>query len=363
MTGTAASRPRRPRVVVAMSGGVDSSVTAALLLEQGHEVTGATLRFWLCDEGDEEQAKSCCGLDAVAEARGAAGVLGIQHHVIDCRERFEEAVLRPCWEAYDRGRTPNPCVLCNPRIKLLELMRRAELLGADFVATGHHARVEHGQPPRLLRGRDRNKDQSYFLFGLEERQLASLLLPVGDLTKDEVRRRARELGLDNADRPESQDACLGGGDEPFAEALRGRFDAPARPGSLVDVEGNVLGCHAGVHLFTIGQRRGLGVALGRPAYVVRIRAEADEVVVSTDPDDLMSTELVARRVQWLVQPEARAEAEVQIRYRHRARPATLELADDGAVRVRFESPQRAVTPGQAVVFYRGERVLGGGWIA
>ncbi len=335
-----------------MSGGVDSSVTAALLLEQGYDVTGATLRFWLCADGDEEQPKSCCGLDAVGEARSAAGVLGIQHQVIDCRERFEDQVLRPCWEAYDGGRTPNPCVLCNPRIKLLELLRRAELLGADLVATGHHARVEQGPPPRLLRGMDRNKDQSYFLFGLDQRQLASLLLPVGELTKDEVRRRARDMGLDNADRPESQDACLGGGDEPFAEALRGRFAAAARPGNLVDMEGKVVGRHAGVHLFTVGQRRGLGVALGRPAYVVQLRAETDEVVVSTDADDLMSAELQARQVRWLVPPEERMQAEVQIRYRHRAQPATVELAGEDAVRVCFERPQRAVTPGQAVVFYR-----------
>ena len=362
MTGGSRAGAAGRRVVVAMSGGVDSSVTAALLLEQGYEVLGATLRFWLCDEGGGE-AKSCCGLDAVAEARDTAGRLGFHHHVIDCRTRFEEQVLRPCWEEYNRGRTPNPCVLCNPHIKLLELLRQARALGAELVATGHHARVIVGDRPALLRGRDRNKDQSYFLFGLHEQQLASLLMPVGEMTKDEVRQRARDLGLGNAERHESQDACLGSADEPFAEALRRRFDAEARPGDLVDTEGNVLGRHRGIHLYTIGQRRGLGVALGQRAYVVGIREQSREVVVSTDPQDLCASGLTASGVRWLVPPgEDRFQARVQIRYRHRACPATVELAPGETVRVRFVEPQRAVTPGQAAVFYKEERVLGGGWI-
>ena len=355
----------RQRVMVAMSGGVDSSVTAALLLQQGHEVIGATLRFWLCDEGDGQE-KSCCGLDAVTEARAAAGRLGIHHQVIDCRDPFSEQVLRPCWEEYDRGRTPNPCVLCNPRIKLAELGRRAQQLGAQLVATGHHARVlQEGDGPALWRGLDRNKDQSYFLFALEPRQLALLRTPVGQMTKDQVRQQARELGLTCAERAESQDACLGGGDESFAEALRRRFDGYARPGEMVDPQGKVLGRHPGIHRFTIGQRRGLGIALGSRAYVVGLHAETAQVVISTDPGDLLATELTARGVRWLVPPQGdRLEAEVQIRYRHRARPATLELSDGGAVvRVRFAEPQRAVTPGQAAVFYQGERVLSGGWIA
>ena len=350
------------RVVVAMSGGVDSSVTAALLRDLEYEVIGATLRFWLCEEGEGE-AKSCCGLDAVAEARAAAGKLGIHHQVIDCRTRFEERVLRPCWEEYDRGRTPNPCVLCNPRIKLLELLRQASLLGADLVATGHHARVIQGDHPALLRGKDRNKDQSYFLFGLHQDQLASLLMPVGEMTKDQVRQSARDLGLCNAERPESQDACLGSDDEPFAEALRRRFDASSQPGDLVDTAGNVLGRHRGIHLYTIGQRRGLGIALGQRAYVVGIHAAKHEVVVSTKLEDLSAGGLVASGVKWLVPPEGpQLQAAVQIRYRHRACPATLQLEQGDTVRVRFTEPQRAVTPGQAAVFYDGERVLGGGWI-
>jgi len=349
-------------VVVAMSGGVDSSVTAALLLQQGYDVMGATLRFWRCEEGDEE-AGSCCGLDAVAQARAAAGKLGIHHHVIDCRERFEDQVLRPCWEEYARGRTPNPCVLCNPRIKLSELLRQGRTLAAGLVATGHHARVAPGDPPALLRGRDPNKDQSYFLFGLRPPQLASLLMPVGEMTKDRVRQAARALGLGNADRPESQDACLGGDDEPFAEALRRRFDAEAQPGEIVDTEGAVLGRHRGVHLYTIGQRRGLGVALGRRAYVVDIAAAARRVVVSTDEQRLRAGGLRASGVEWLVPPPAgELEATVQIRYRHRACAATVTPHGDDRASVRFAEPQRAVTPGQAAVFYDGERVLGGGWI-
>lgn len=350
------------RIVVAMSGGVDSSVTAALLAERGFEVVGLTLRLWLCEE-QTGSSKSCCGTDGVASARSAAAELGVPHYVVEGREPFEEQVLLPSWEEYARGRTPNPCVLCNERIKLGLLLQHADRLGASRLATGHYARVAEG--PALLRGRDADKDQSYFLFSLEREQLARMVLPLGELTKEEVRREASRLGLPNAERPESQDACLGGGGEGFAEALRRRFGREGRAGDIVDPTGRVLGRHDGLHRFTVGQRRGLGVAMGRPAYVLAIDPERGDVIVGTDEVDLLSPGLLAGGVRWLVpppEPGAILEGEVQIRYRHRAVPAAVEVLEDSRTSVRFAEPQRAVTPGQAAVFYREDRVLGGGWI-
>lgn len=355
-----------PRVLVAMSGGVDSSVAAALLLEQGHEVIGLTLRLWPC-EGDKSAGEnSCCGLGGVAEARAAAGVLGIPHYVVDAHARFEHLVLRPAWEAYRQGLTPNPCVDCNHAIKFHLLQEHAHRLDARFVATGHHARLERTGPTglALLRGQDPEKDQSYFLFGLTRAQLELTLLPVGRLTKAEVRQRARELGLPNAERAESQDACLGNGQRGFAEALRRQFDAPPRPGAIVDREGRPLGRHDGIHRFTIGQRKGLGVARGQRAYVTAIHADRAEVTISEDVRDLESDALVATDLRWLVPPPAAPfEAEVQIRYRHRPARARVSLDAAGRASVCFAEPQRAVTPGQAAVFYHGQQVLGGGWIA
>jgi tRNA-specific 2-thiouridylase len=354
------------RVIVAMSGGVDSSVAVALLLEQGYEVIGLTLRLW---PGEEEQGAAedgCCGLGGVTAARAAADVLGIPHYVVDAHARFERLVLRPAWEAYQRGRTPNPCVTCNRAIKLDLLQEHASRLDARLVATGHHARLERTGPTglALLRGRDPEKDQSYFLFRLGPAQLAQTLLPVGRLTKAEVRQRARELGLPNAKRKESQDACLDLGQQGFAETLRRHFDAPPRPGAIVDRAGRPLGQHDGIHCFTIGQRKGLGVARGQRAYVTAIHAGRGEVTISEDVRDLETEMLVATELSWLVPPPAEPfEAEVQIRYRHRPARARVSVDAAGHATVCFAEPQRAVTPGQAAVFYRGEQVLGGGWIA
>lgn len=356
---------RRERVIVALSGGVDSSVAAALLLEEGYEVIGSSLQFLQCEEGVPR--KSCCGADSLTWARSAAARLGIPHYVIDCRTQFEEKVLRRAWEEYAHGRTPNPCVLCNKELKFGLLLEHALRLGANRLATGHHARLlrddEQGSL-KLLRGKDPRKDQSYFLFCLSERQLGATLLPVGHMTKDEVRSMARAIELPNADRAESQDACLGLGEDGFAEALRQRFGADARPGAIVDEKGRALGAHSGIHKFTIGQRRGLGVAVGRPAYVVDIVAERREVVVASDERILYASGLVASGVVWQLPLAASGsmEVEVQIRYRHAPAKALAEWDEVGAAVVRFAEPQRAVTPGQAVVFYRGNRVLGGGWI-
>jgi tRNA-specific 2-thiouridylase len=352
------------RVVVAMSGGVDSSVAAAVLVERGHEVIGVTLQLWPCES--TTAPGSCCGGDGISAARAAADQLGIPHHVIDCREHFASRILRPAWEEYAGGRTPNPCVACNREIKFgLLSSEAAQRYSAQIVATGHHARIERRDGmPALLRGRDPGKDQSYFLHSLTVEQLARTLLPVGSLTKDAVRDLARDLRLPNAERRESQDACIGSDEAGFAETLRQRLGHAMPAGAILDIAGRRLGTHAGVHHFTVGQRRGLGVALGRPAYVVRIDSERAEVVVSDDPDHLKAGGLVAGRVNWLVpREEDPLEAEVQIRYRHTPVPArvTVEQNSNTAL-VHFHEPQRAVTPGQAVVFYRGERVIGGGSI-
>ena len=364
---------RTLKVAVAMSGGVDSSVAAALLRREGHDVFGVTVRLWRCDEGAEagRGGRTCCGVDDLEQARAAAGLIGIPHYVIDCRSEFDAMVLEPVWREYARGRTPNPCVLCNERIKFGRLLDRAAELGADRIATGHYARIRRdaeGGAVALLRGVDPGKDQSYFLFALSDAQLAGTLTPLGDLTKEAVRELARELGLPNAERRESQDACLLVGGDGFAESLRQRFDGEPRPGSLVDPEGRHLGDHQGVHTFTIGQRRRLGIALGRRAYVLAIRADAGEVVVGSDERALFSRGLVASGVRWIgrTDPAGPVRCEVKIRYRHRAARAVVEPdgedEDPTAVRVRFDEPQRAVTPGQAAVFYDGDLVLGGGWI-
>jgi len=352
-----------------MSGGVDSSVAAALLQESGHQVSGVTLMFGARDIPDGAQA----GHDhqAIAAARATASHLGVAHEVIDARSEFERVVLRPAWEEYSRGRTPNPCALCNPNVKFRLLLDHAAARGADLVATGHHARVampgateNHTNGPVLLRGRDPEKDQSYFLFSLSGDQLEHTMLPIGDLTKEQVREKAVALDLPNAERAESQDACLYLPGESFAEALRLVFDDPARPGFFVDSSGRELGRHEGIHLYTIGQRRGLGLALGQRAWVLAIDPEGNRVIVGTREEDLFCRRLEVRSVLWhtTVKTGDALEASVQIRNRHEAAPATVKPGASGSALVEFRSPQRAVTPGQAAVFYAGERVLGGGWI-
>jgi len=350
-----------PRALVAMSGGVDSSVAAAAMVNEGYHVTGVTLRLWSCEDTSTES--SCCNAEAVGLARAVADRLGIRHEIIEGLDTFDRQVLRPSWAEYARGRTPNPCVLCNPHVKLGLLLQRADELDADWVATGHHARTRwHQGRSELWRGADVDKDQSYFLYRLDPAQLDRALFPVGGLTKAEVRDVARQLRLPNAERADSQDACFAGGGEVFSEALRHRYGAEGRAGAVVDVRGKVLGAHDGVHLFTVGQRRGLGISLGRAAYVVAIDANASLVVVSTDVDDLLSPGLDVSGVHWLDEPILDRPVQVQIRYRHRPVGAIARQLGEDRIRVTFDQLQRAVTPGQAAVIYDGDRVLGGGWI-
>ncbi len=357
--------PADTRVVVGMSGGIDSATTAALLQAAGAEVFAVTLRMRACGEAAGGGA-SPCGLEACTAAAAVAAQLGIPHRVVDARDRFDRDVLRPCWEALDAGRTPNPCVLCNARVKLPLLAEAADALGGGWVATGHYVRTRVGTDGgyRLCRGADPAKDQSYFLYAVAPCLLRRLVLPLGGLRKREVREEAAARGLANAERPESQDVCFAGeGGGPFAETLRCFLGAAARPGRLRHRDGRILGAHTGVHQFTVGQRRGIGAFGPCPHCVAAIDAATAEIILSDDPDDLLADACRAAACVWHGYPPAPGSAcHAQIRYRQHAVPVTVLANDGGACTVRFDAPVRAVTPGQSLVLYDGDTVLGGGVI-
>ncbi len=366
----AKTEKRLPRgtVIAAMSGGVDSSVAAYLMLKAGYDVIGMTLHIWPCNR--KEMTSTCCGYDDMVQAETVCESLGIPHHVIHCFDAFEKDVLTYSWREYKSGRTPNPCVVCNRAVKFKILMDHADKLGAEYVATGHYAiiepytRTDGNAGFKLLRGQDPKKDQSYYLSALTGEQLARAKFPLGELTKPEVREIARDLNLPNAEKKESQDACLTLIGEQFGETLRQIHESGETTGNIVDTEGKVLGTHNGIHRFTIGQRRGLNIALGKPAYVTAIHANTGEVVISCDPADLLHRTFTITGARWINPDlmETSMDAEVQIRYMHRARPARLTLTGQETATVEFKDAQRAITPGQAAVAYTGTRVLGGGWI-
>ncbi len=358
-----ASRPRAARedrdtkVVVAMSGGVDSSVTAGILVQRGYQVEGVSLRLWECQREQPRNCSDYLGAKAVAE------ILGIPHTVIDMRSEFVKTVVRPFVSSYLAGQTPNPCVSCNRDFKLGALLDWARSRGADYVATGHYARLardaDNGRVA-LARAVDRKKDQSYFLFALSHEQLKHTLFPLGDLEKSEVRHIARRLRLPVAERPESQDVCFGDY-RAFVESLA--TENELRGGEIVDRSGRVLGRHNGVHLLTVGQRKGLGIAAPRPLYVLEIDPTSARVVVG-EKEELRCLGLVASSVNWIEAPEGdEISAQVQVRYRSPGVPCVVRPLGHGACEVRFTQAYPAVTPGQAAVFYRGDEVLGGGWIA
>jgi tRNA-specific 2-thiouridylase len=347
-----------------MSGGVDSSVAAAALVEEGHEVVGVTMKTF-CYSGAGDHGKTCCGLDGIVDAKRVAHALGIPHYVFDVEEDFSRDVIDDFVSEYADGRTPNPCVRCNANTKFRDLLARGRALDCDRIATGHYVRVEHRTGGSfLLRGLDDGKDQSYFLWGLPAGILPRLLFPVGALTKAEVRDRARALELVTADKPESQEICfVPTGD--YRDLLRRRLGDthPAlEPGPIVRRSGEVVGEHRGYAGFTVGQRKGLGGGFPEPTFVLEIRPERREVVVGTR-DELYADEVLVSDLNWHgVPPEPGDEALVQLRHRARPAPCVVERADDELV-VRLLEPHAAVTPGQSAVLFSGERVLGGGRIA
>lgn len=352
-----------------MSGGVDSSVAAALLVEQGYDVVGISLKLADRKSSGEESSGAapggCCSIDDFADARRVADALGFPHYTLNMSREFHEAVVAPFAEEYLRGRTPLPCARCNEVVKFDLLWTRAAALGADFLATGHYARrVGEGAEARLLTGRDRAKDQSYFLFTIPRPNLARVLFPVGDRTKAEVREIARARALPVAEKPESQELCFVPTGDYAGWIERFAPDRVAGEGEIVDEAGRVLGRHGGAHRYTVGQRRGLGLARPHPLYVLQVDAEENRVVVGEE-DRLERTRLRATRVNWLAAPADGARVEVKVRHRNEpgaARIFRVAREDSEAVDVVFDAPKKAIAPGQAAVFYDGEQVLGGGWI-
>jgi len=348
------------RVLLAMSGGIDSIVSAVLLRRAGHDVTGVFMRHGVKAEVTARPGKQgCCSLEDAYDGRRVADQLGIPFYTLNFEKPFEK-IVDYFVEEYDRGATPNPCIVCNRDLKFGKLFETAEAIGAEFVATGHYARVERrGERMALLRGVDARKDQSYVLFPLGQRELARVMFPVGGYEKPEIRRIAAEAGLRIAEKPESMEICFVP-DNDHRRLLKERLGDRLREGEFRTREGQVLGTHGGHQLFTIGQRKGLGAAFGRPMYVVDIEAR-DNVVVLSEEDE-KGREFFARGVNWISTEPRSADASVKIRSAHAGAAARVEPAGADRVRIVFDEPQRAITRGQAAVFYEGEAVLGGGWI-
>ena len=351
------------KVLVAMSGGLDSSVAALEMVAAGHQVEGVFLRLW--DPLGSGRGSRCCSLEDLEDARAVAAALGVPLHEECTSRRFFDNVFHPSLERYAEGLTPNPCVVCNERIKFAELESAADAAGADVLATGHYARLRRADDGtlRLLRGTDAGKDQSYFLHRLGQERLRRVVFPLGGMTKTEVRGKARAAGLRVADKPESQELCFVPEGTSYAELMEAWLPDRVRTGEIVDRGGRRLGSHGGVHRFTVGQRRGLGISADRPLYVLQLKPETGAVVVG-DRGELLTSSFEAEDVRWVRgrAPAGEFACSVQVRSRHRAVPARVEVRGDGFV-VATEEPMAAPAPGQAAVLYDGDEVLGGGWIS
>jgi tRNA-specific 2-thiouridylase len=346
-----------------MSGGVDSSATAALLIEQGYDVVGITLKLWPQDCVNRAEDK-CCGPQAVTDARAVCHKLDVPYYLIDEAAEFQNRVIKYFAEEYKAGRTPNPCVMCNQNLKFGRLIERADQLGAEFIATGHFARVERRDDGRVLlkRGRDLRKDQSYFLFSLRQEQLSRAMFPLGEKTKSDTREVARTCNLKTADKEESMEICFVP-DKDYGKFLQQSNLVQKHRGEIVNVHGHVLGHHDGIEFYTIGQRKGLGLSSSKPLYVVELDAEQNRVVVG-DESALDRDEYTVERCNWIPFENLTEPIEVlaKIRYNHPGTSATVTPLDGDRARVKLHTPQRAITPGQASVFYQDDLVVGGGWI-
>jgi len=355
--------PNQKRVLLGMSGGVDSSVAGYLLREQGYDVIGVTMKVWPQDCISRAEDK-CCGPQAVADARAVAHSLGIPHYVVDEADQFERTVIDYFTSEYQAGRTPNPCVICNEKLKFGNLWGKAEALGCDYIATGHYAIIEHQEDRAVLRkGADPRKDQSYFLFSLRQPQLRRALTPLGAMRKPEIRKIAHSLGLKVADKIDSQEICFVPGND-YKAFLRSHLgENEFHRGEIYDVDGNFVGEHDGIELFTIGQRKGLPGGSARPRYVVHLDAKTNRVIVG-DVDDLVCDEFKIDRTNWIGRDltSESVELAVKVRYSHPGTRATVTPLENHRARIRLHEPQRAVTPGQAAVIYDGDVVVGGGWI-
>lgn len=348
-----------------MSGGVDSSVAAALLLEQGYEVIGVTMQIW--DSGVTEVAGEhvgCCSLTAVEDARRVAAQLGIPYYVMNFRDIFEDKVIKYFTSEYMLGRTPNPCIACNRYVKFEALLAKAMALGAEYIATGHYARLEYNRELKrytVRRSRDQKKDQTYVLYNLTQQQIARTLMPLGDYNKNQVREIAGNLGMSVAAKAESQEICFVT-DDNYRNFLREQGQ-DIKPGAFLNMKGEVIGTHQGIPFYTIGQRRGLGLAGGQRLYVVNIDRQHNTITVGPE-EAILDSDLIASDINWILYDTITGtlEVEAQVRYNGSPSPATLKLLEDGRLHVHFHNPQRSITPGQAVVFYQGDYLVGGATI-
>ena len=356
----------KQRVVVSMSGGVDSSVATALLMDRGYEVVGVSMQLPDYSRGEHKELGSYSFSDNISHARAVADKLNIPFYVLNLEDEFEKKVVDYFVSGYMKGKTPNPCVMCNQKLKFGVVLAKALELRADYLATGHHARIAWDDLRRrylLLKGVDPNKDQSYFLFTLRQEELRRLIFPIGDLVKSDVRKIARDLGLGVADRKESQEVCFVP-DNDYRRFIAERIGTDrCKSGNIVNKEGEILGRHNGIYKFTVGQRKGLGIPASHPYYVLGFDLENNNVVIGRN-EDLLSNGLIAEGINWILSPGSKSEITVsfKVRYRSKEARATMRPQDDGNVLLAFHTPQRAITPGQAVVFYDGDVVIGGGWI-